>query len=128
MADGLTPRQARFVQEYLLDLNATQAAIRAGYSAHTATTAGPRLLENVEVRRAINAKQARRAKRLDIKAEDVLRGIHRLSKKADSDAVRLRAYELLGKHLRMFADKVEVSGSLSLEQLVLAARKPEGGP
>ncbi len=44
---SLTPKQARFVEEYLIDLNATQAAIRAGYSAKTAEVQGSRLLGNV---------------------------------------------------------------------------------
>lgn len=46
----LTPKQQRFVEEYLVDLNARQAAIRAGYSAHTAQEQGSRLLSNVKVR------------------------------------------------------------------------------
>ena len=50
---GLTPRQARFVDEYLIDLNATQAAIRAGYSAKTAQTQSSRLLSNGMVQAAI---------------------------------------------------------------------------
>ena len=50
---GLTPRQARFVDEYLIDLNATQAAIRAGYSAKTAQPQSSRLLSKVIVRAAI---------------------------------------------------------------------------
>ena len=45
----LTPKQERFVEEYLIDLNATQAAIRAGYSAKTAEAQGSRLLSNVNV-------------------------------------------------------------------------------
>lgn len=48
-AKGLTPKQARFVLEYLKDLNATQAAIRAGYSARSAEVNGPRLLGNARV-------------------------------------------------------------------------------
>ena len=50
---GLTPRQQRFVDEYLIDLNATQAAIRAGYSPKTAQSQSSRLLSNVMVRAAI---------------------------------------------------------------------------
>ena len=50
---GLTPRQARFVDEYLIDLNATQASIRAGYSAKTAQPQSSRLLSKVIVRAAI---------------------------------------------------------------------------
>ena len=54
---GLTPRQARFVDEYLIDLNATQAAIRAGYSAKTAQTQSS---HQVHARRAINSKGSQR--------------------------------------------------------------------
>lgn len=68
----LTPKQARFVQEYLIDLNATQAAIRAGYSAKTAEQQGPRLLGNVGVAEAIAAGQAKRAERTEITADRVL--------------------------------------------------------
>ena len=60
---SLTPRQERFVAEYLIDLNATQAAIRAGYSAKTAEVQGPRLLGNVRVAAAIADGQAKRAER-----------------------------------------------------------------
>lgn len=59
----MTPKQQRFAEEYIVDLNATQAAIRAGYSAKTATSQGERLLRNVEVQQAVQeAKQARSEK------------------------------------------------------------------
>jgi len=61
---ALTPQQARFVREYLGDLNATQAAIRAGYSARTADVQGPRLLGNVRVAAAVAAWQRRIAAEL----------------------------------------------------------------
>ena len=54
----MTPKQERFVQEYLVDMNATQAAIRAGYSAHTAEQQGSRLCRNVQVAAAIQDMQA----------------------------------------------------------------------
>ena len=71
---SLTAMQARFVEEYLIDLNATQAAIRAGY-AHP-TTQGPRLLENVGVAAAIAAAQEKRSKRTEIDAAWVLTRLH----------------------------------------------------
>jgi phage terminase small subunit len=70
---NLTPKQERFVAEYLVDLNATQAAIRAGYSAKTADVQGPRLLGNVGVAEAIAAQQAKQLERVNITAEGVLR-------------------------------------------------------
>lgn len=68
----LTPKQARFVEEYLIDLNATQAAIRAGYSEKTAEQQGPRLLGNVGVAAAIQAAQDKRSERTEINADRVL--------------------------------------------------------
>lgn len=55
---GLTPKQTRFVAEYLVDLNATQAAIRAGYSAKTARQIGQRLLTKVDIAAAVGELQA----------------------------------------------------------------------
>lgn len=70
---ALTPKQEAFVREYLKDLNATQAAIRAGYSEDSAGTEGHRLLKNAEILEAIDAAKAKRAKRVELKADDVLR-------------------------------------------------------
>ncbi|NCC69717.1 MAG: terminase small subunit, partial [Clostridia bacterium] len=53
MSKALTPKQQAFVQEYLCDLNATQAAIRAGYSERTAGSQGERMLKNVEIQIAL---------------------------------------------------------------------------
>jgi len=69
----LKPLQRVFVQEYLKDLNATQAAIRAGYSKKTAHVQGPRLLGNVSVSEAIYKAQERRAKRTEITQDRVLK-------------------------------------------------------
>ena len=69
----LTPKQQRFVEEYLVDLNATQAAVRAGYSAKTADQQGSRLLANVKVSDAVAAAQAARSQRTKIDADWVLR-------------------------------------------------------
>ena len=55
----LTEKQQRFVEEYLIDLNATQAAIRAGYSAKTADQQGSRMLANVKVQQAISGSMSR---------------------------------------------------------------------
>lgn len=72
MPKPLTAKQARFVEEYLVDLNATQAAIRAGYSAKTAEQQGSRLLGNVEVSATIATAQQQRSERVQLHADDVL--------------------------------------------------------
>ena len=82
----LTPKQQRFVAEYLVDLNATQAAIRAGYSAKTAEQQGPRLLGNVGVATAIAAGMRARSEQTGIDAKWVLR---RLGEQAEADLADL---------------------------------------
>ena len=62
----LTEKQKRFVEEYLIDLNATQAAIRAGYSPNTAEQAASRMLSFVKVQDAINIQLAERSRRTGI--------------------------------------------------------------
>ncbi|MFE4201110.1 terminase small subunit [Aneurinibacillus aneurinilyticus] len=75
----LTPKQHIFVQEYLIDLNATQAAIRAGYSPDTAHVQGPRLLGNVRVQQAIESAMQAREKRTGITADKVLEQIAKIA-------------------------------------------------
>lgn len=75
----LTPKQERFVAEYLIDLNATQAAIRTGYSAKTAASQGARLLKQGGVGRAVQAAQQARAVRTEITQDRVLQELARIA-------------------------------------------------
>lgn len=68
----LTPRQSMFVKEYLVDLNGTQAAIRAGYSPRTANEQAARLLANVNISDAVASGMAKRAAKVEINADYVL--------------------------------------------------------
>ena len=74
----LTPRQQRFVEEYLVDLNATQAAIRAGYSRKTAQEQSSRLLSNVMVAAAVATAQAKRSERTEVTQDRVLTELAKL--------------------------------------------------
>lgn len=114
----LTPKQAAFVREYLVDLNATQAAIRAGYSPRTARAQGHRLLTDADIAAAIEAAQAERAERLQLTADDVLKGLYAEATydgEGSSHSARVQAWAHIGKHLGMFTDKVETSGSQRIE-------------
>ena len=71
----MTPKQAGFVEEYLVDLNATQAAIRAGYSPKTAEVQGSRLLANAKVREAVEIGKEARSERTAIRP-DAARSSH----------------------------------------------------
>ena len=126
----LTPKQQAFVAEYLVDLNATQAAIRAGYSARTADRIGPELLGKTWVAEAIKEAQTKRAEKTARTALDVLKDIQDVSKEAREGGdlkTALRGLELEGKHLGMFLDRVEHSGSIDLAGAIEEARKRAAG-
>lgn len=110
----LTPKQQAFVQEYILDFNATQAAIRAGYSKKTASSQGERLLRNVEVSKALQNAQEERAKKLERTAEDVLKDIRSLQERArnnDDIKTELKALEIEGRFIGMDKQKIDLSNS-----------------
>lgn len=86
MKPKLTPRQQRFCEEYLIDLNATQAAIRAGYSEATAHVQGPRLLDKVAIRKFLEERRAERSEETKIDAAWVLK---RLAAEAEADVADL---------------------------------------
>lgn len=134
--EGLTPKQKRFCDEYLIDLNGTQAAIRAGYSKKTANEQGSRLLTNVNVKEYIEQRMAEKEKTLIADQDEVLRYLTavlrgeskseeivienigdftseaRTMQKAPSEKDRLKAAELLGKRYSLFTDKVNVDGAV----------------
>lgn len=114
---SLTPKQSLFVQEYLLDLNATQAAIRAGYSARTAYSQGQRLLKVVEVQAEIAAAQEQRAEKTKITAEWVLQKAAQVFEEAHASNDRknaLRALEMCGKHVDVAAFKDNPAAAVNL--------------
>lgn len=71
----LTSKQARFVDEYLVDMNGAAAAERAGYGIPGARVAAHRLLTNANVRAVLDARQAQDAKRLGIEREEAIQGL-----------------------------------------------------
>jgi phage terminase small subunit len=103
----LAPKQECFVEEYLIDLNATQAAMRAGYSAKTAHIIGPENLGKPEISAAVSKAQTERSARTNITQDYVLESIFSAMercKQADSFNATgvFKGAELLGKHLGMF--------------------------
>lgn len=121
----LTDRQVRFCEEYLIDLNATQAAIRAGYSEKTANEQGARLLANVSVQEKIAELKAERAKRTEMTQDSVIQELAAVAR-AEVKGVRavdkLKALELLGKHLGMFVERYEVNAA-EIEKRIAEARE-----
>ena len=132
MIVALNDKQQRFCDEYLIDLNATQAAIRAGYSKKTAYSQGQRLLKHAEAKIYIEARMAEKEKELIADQDEVLKYLTnvlrgkslseivvvenigdftseaRLLQKAPDEKERLKAAELLGKRYNLFSDKMKV--------------------
>ena len=128
----LTAKQQRFCDEYLIDLNATQAAIRAGYSKKTAYSIGQENLKKPELKKYIDERMAEKEKTLIADQDEVLmyltsvlrgeseseeivvestgdfKSEARTMKKAPSEKDRLKAAELLGKRYSLFKDSMKL--------------------
>ncbi len=146
----LTPKQQRFIDEYLIDLNATQAAIRAGYSSRTARAIACENLAKPDIQEAIAEAKRERSEATKIDSDWVLReavalyqrciqeikpALHPKSRRQLKDdsgnllftfnaAAANRALELVGKHVDIgaFKDRLEVSGGISLVERIQAGR------
>ncbi len=109
----LTDKQQRFVKEYLVDLNATQAAIRAGYSKKTADQQASRLLTNVKVAEAVAKGAALIAERTELTQDRVVRGLLKEAEatgEGTSHGARVSAWGILAKHLGMMIERHEHTG------------------
>jgi len=110
-ASRLTAKQAAFVQEYLVDLNATGAARRAGYSERTAAEVGYENLRKPQISEAIESALAERAARTELSADEVIAGLRREANfkgEGSSHSARVSAWSWLGKHQAMFADRLDL--------------------
>ncbi len=119
----MTPKQERFVEEYLIDLNATQAAIRAGYSAKTAYSIGQRLLKEVETAEAIAAGQAKRSAKTEITAERVLEELWAIATADANDLIQYRR----GACAKCWQDGDEISEELEAQAHGGALRRARRG-
>lgn len=119
MTDKPNDRQKRFCDEYLIDLNATQAAIRAGYSAKTAEQMGYKLVQKSSVQEYLQKRLSERSERTEITQDMVLNELKKVgfAKAADyTDADlkysnKLRALELLGRHVGLWDKSTASDGS-----------------
>lgn len=155
----MTKKQKRFCEEYLIDLNATQAAIRAGYSPDTAKAIGCENLTKPDIRAHIDRAMAERSRRTGVNADRVIQELAKMAFVNATDVIdpktatvkenalpedmaaiqsvkvktfgedglereikmadKLKALEMLGRHLGMFKDKLELSGGLDIEKTKL---------
>ena len=121
---NLTPKQQRFVEEYLIDLNATQAAIRSGYSEKTAQEIGSENLSKPMVAKAIAEAQEKLSNKAQVTVEMVVQGLLNEAKdlsEGSTQSARVSAWAHLGKHLGMFKDKLEHDISDPLKELLQRA-------
>lgn len=164
----MTKKQKLFVEEYLLDLNATQAAIRAGYSPETAGAIGAENLKKPQIQNAIARAIAERSRRTGVNAERVVLELAKIAFANAGDLIdaqdatvrdgasredlaaiqsikvkdmgdmgierevrladKLKALELLGRHLGMFSDRLRVDGRLDTGKLDSILAQLQGGP
>ena len=108
----LNDRQCRFVAEYLVDLNATQAAVRAGYSARTARTQAADLLTNPNIAAAIVEAQAARSRRTEVTADRV---VLELARVAFGDPRRVMSWGPGGVRLRPSAELADEEAAIVAE-------------
>lgn len=164
----MTKKQKMFVEEYLLDLNATQAAIRAGYSPETAGAIGAENLKKPQIQRAVAKAMAERSRRTGVNADRVVRELAKIAFANAGDLIdagdatlkpdagpddlaaiqsikvkdlgdmgiereirladKLKALELLGRHLGIFDDRLRVDGRLDTGKLDSILAQLKDGP
>ncbi len=156
----LTNKQKRFIEGYLIDLNATQASIRAGYSPQTAKEIGCENLTKPNIKNEVDKAMAEKSRRTGINQDRVLREIAKIAFVNPSDVInfnqatvkenasdddlavisgvkiksiptdygdiqerevklydKLKALDMLGKHLGMFTDKIELKGDMGVKNI-----------
>ena len=113
----LTNKQKMFCKEYIVDLNASQACIRAGYSEKTAKEIGSQNLTKLNIQEEITRLMKDREERMQLTADKVLEDIERvrgLAEGSEQYSISLKASELQGKHLAMFTDKQQIDGEVMM--------------
>lgn len=125
--DKLTDKQKIFVFEYLIDQNATQAAIRAGYSKKTAYSQGQRLLKNVEIQKLLAKHQSERAEKCGVTFDNVIDELKKLGfADIDSENIRpndkIKALECMSKLLGFF----DIVADENIEDMSEAEREVYG--
>ena len=108
--NSITERQLRFCEEYTKDCNATQAAIRAGYSPRSAHQIGYENLRKPEIQERLGKLQEETARRNEVTLDEIINDLRRLRDEAfetGSYGAAARAIELLGKTIGAYRDRVD---------------------
>lgn len=110
----MTGKQQRFCDEYLIDCNATRAAIAAGYSKQTAYSQGQRLLKNVETKNYIAQKQEERSKQSLLTFEERQRILAEIAKDPNSNkSDRIKALDVYNKMTGAYVERVQMSATVT---------------
>lgn len=120
---NLTDKQLLFATEYIKTANATQAALKAGYSENSARQQGSRLLSNANVSQYIQSHMEKKNKSTIATADEVLEYLTRVMNGEEKDAFgldvsvndRTKAAELLGKRHMLFTDKVKLDAEIEID-------------
>lgn len=127
----LAPKQQLFVQEYLKDLNATRAAIAAGYSKRSARQVAHRMLTNDDIQAAVASAKAARSERVQLDADMVLVELDAVARSNIADVLRIEVFDdgtflISPKDLSKLPERVQ-RGIKSIEQTVTERLSPDGG-
>lgn len=112
-SENLSAKEAIFVNEFLIDKNASRAARAAGYAERSSAKTGWEMLQKPRIQDAIKAAMDEQSKRTLIAADQILKDIERIAAKAEGEGeynAALKGKELLGKHYKLFTEKHEHGG------------------
>lgn len=107
---GLTSLQERFVDEYMVDMNAAAAVKRAGYNTTAAAQMGLKVLRTPKVAEEVARRLEKKRERTELTENYVINRLVNIAEQTEKDTDKLRALELLGRSLGIFRDRQEISG------------------
>lgn len=113
----LTPKRQRFIEEYLIDLNGTQAAIRAGYSARTANRIATEILSKPDIQRELAARRAALSEKTELTAEWIVRQLKveaTLHGEGSTHSARVQALTTLAKINGVLTDRIKLEGGVKV--------------
>lgn len=122
----LNDKQKAFCREYVKDFNATQAAVRSGYSEKTANRIASRMLSKVDIQKYIEQLKQDLTKDTKVTVEWIAEQLTDIAIQSEKDSDRIKALELLGKYKAMFTEKQKVEHSGAMIQRIIKVNPSSG--
>lgn len=113
----MNQKQEVFVNEYMKAGNATQAAIKAGYSEKTAYSIGQRLLKNVEINKEIKQRQKQTTEQAEITTINIIKHVYQIALFSKNETIKLKAYDMLLKHTGGYVNEMQLLHKLNETEL-----------